>query len=144
MKGYGKLSFRSLKKPKRPGWNQSTIRRFLFLSSPKQKGKKDTWSQVRLKSRNLSCFVVYSSFSKTAPLQRLLSEKGMQSSKLGLWKGYHLSIKGIRIGTFSVKNGCIEYNKKGKRLDLGAEPPLIKLSWISPPPHHNNTKIGCF
>ena len=60
------------------------------------------------KSRNLSCFVVYSSFSKTAPLQRLLSEKGMQSSKLGLRKGYHLSIKGIRIGTFSVKNGCVE------------------------------------
>ena len=36
------------------------------------------------KSRILSCFVVYSSFSKTAPLQRLLSVKGMQGSKLGL------------------------------------------------------------
>ena len=36
------------------------------------------------KSRILSSFVVYSPFSKTAPLQRLLSVKGMQGSKLGL------------------------------------------------------------
>ena len=28
------------------------------------------------KSRNLSCFVVYSSFSKTAPLQRVTFSKG--------------------------------------------------------------------
>ena len=31
--------------------------------------------------------------------------KGMQSSKLGVRKGYHLSIEGIPKGTFSVKNG---------------------------------------
>ena len=38
-------------------------------------------------------------------------------------KGYHSSIKGIyERGTFSVKNGI----QKGKGLDLGAVPPLIK------------------
>lgn len=79
------------------------------------------------KSRNLSCFVVYSSFSKTAPLQRLLSVKGMQSSWCVKGVPLILSIKGIRIGTFSVKNGCIECNKKGKGLDLGEEPLLVKL-----------------
>ena len=42
---------------------------------------------------------------KTVHLQQL---KVMQSSKLGMWKGYHLSIKGIHgIHDFSVKNGML-------------------------------------
>ena len=39
----------------------------------------------------------------------------MQSSKLGMLKGYHLSLDGIQKGTLSVKNGI--YESKG--LDLG-------------------------
>ena len=33
--------------------------------------------------------------------------KGIQSSKLGIWKGYHLSIEGIQkeYRAFSAKNG---------------------------------------
>ena len=46
----------------------------------KLKGTSSVYEKVEF----LSCFVVYSSFSKTAPLQRLLSVKGMQNSKLGL------------------------------------------------------------
>ena len=50
--------------------------------------------------------------------------KGMQSSKQGILKGYHLPIEGIRKGTFFVKNDIL----KGKELDLGAEPPRINIS----------------
>ena len=39
----------------------------------------------------------------------------MLTSKLGIRKGYHLSIEGIRRGYVYVKNGI----KKGKGLDLG-------------------------
>jgi len=50
---------------------------------------------------------------KTGHLQQL---KGMHCSKLGMWKGYHLSVDAVYEGsTFPVK--------KGKGLDLGAEPP---------------------
>ena len=42
--------------------------------------------------------------------------KGMHCFKLGMWKGYQLSVEAVYEGsTFTVK--------KGKRLDLGAEPP---------------------
>ena len=44
----------------------------------------------------------------------------MQSSKEGMWKGYHLSIEGIQKGYLFVKNGIW----KVKGLDLGPEPPL--------------------
>ena len=49
----------------------------------------------------------------------------MLSSKLGVWKGSHLSLKGIqKVGVpFLLK---MVY-KRGKRLNLGAEPPSIKL-----------------
>ena len=40
-----------------------------------------------------------------------------------------MSIEGIRKGYLSVKNGIF----KGKRLDLGAEPTLIKLCCVLPP-----------
>ena len=40
----------------------------------------------------------------------------MHCSKLGMWKGYHLSVEAVSEGsTFTAK--------KGNRLDLGAEPP---------------------
>ena len=39
----------------------------------------------------------------------------MLTSKLGIRKGYHLSIEGTRRGYVYVKNGI----KKGKGLDLG-------------------------
>ena len=51
----------------------------------------------------------------------------MQSSKLGMWKGYHLSIESQERGTFSVENGI----QKDKGLDLGEEPPCIKLCWVA-------------
>ena len=53
----------------------------------------------------------------------------MQSSKIGMWGGHDLSIEGIRKDYFSVKNGIW----KGKGLDLGAEPPHLKLCWVPPP-----------
>ena len=47
----------------------------------------------------------------------------------GMWKGYHLSIEGIRMGHLvSVKNSIC----KGTVLDLGAEPPRIKLFGVPP------------
>ena len=54
--------------------------------------------------------------------------KGMQSSKQGMCKGYHLSIEGIRRGYFFVKKWYI----KRKGLDLGAEPPGITFKWSLP------------
>ena len=53
---------------------------------------------------------------KTVPLQ-------------GMWKGYHLSIEGIRKRHLvSVKNSIC----KGTVLDLGADPPRIKLFGVPP------------
>ena len=47
----------------------------------------------------------------------------------GMWKGYHLSIEGIRKRHLvSVKNSIC----KGTVLDLGAEPPRIKLFGVPP------------
>ena len=54
----------------------------------------------------------------------------MQSSKQGMWKGYQMSIelKVYERGTFFVKNGI----QKGKGLDLGVEPPQVKICWVPP------------
>ena len=43
----------------------------------------------------------------------------MQSSKQGMRKGYHLSLKGVQKGYLFREKWYIE----GKGLDLGAEPP---------------------
>ena len=55
----------------------------------------------------------------TVHLQQL---KGLQISKQGMWKGYHFSTEGIRKGYIKGV-----YKKKAKELDLGAEPPRIKI-----------------
>ena len=47
-------------------------------------------------------------------------------------KGCLFPIKGIRRGAFSEKKKMVY--KKGKGLDLGAEPPRIKLFFLSNPP----------
>ena len=61
-------------------------------------------------------------------------EKEMQSSKISMWRGYHLSIEGIWKGVPSQSKMIY---KKGKVLDLGAEPPppppRIKLCWVPLP-----------
>ena len=64
--------------------------------------------------------------SKTVHLQQ---SEGMQSSKLGMWKGSYLSKEGIQKRYLPVKTGIF----KGKRLDRGAEPTLIKLCCVLPP-----------
>ena len=51
----------------------------------------------------------------------------MQSSKEGMWKGYHLSIRGIRKEFLFHENLYI----KGFGVDLGAEPPCTNIL----PPH---------
>ena len=61
----------------------------------------------------------------TVPLQQ---SKGMQSSKRGMWKGYHLSIEGIQKDSFFVKKWHI---LKGKGLDLMTR---IKFFIVPPPP----------
>ena len=56
--------------------------------------------------------------------------KEMQSSKLGMWKGYHLSIvwKVYEKGSFSVKNSIW----MGKGLDLRAKLYRRILCWVPP------------
>ena len=55
--------------------------------------------------------------------------KGMESSKQGMGKGYHLSIKGIRKGYLFRKGFRKKWyvKDKGKGLDLGTEPPRINI-----------------
>ena len=53
----------------------------------------------------------------------------MQSFKQGMWKGYNLSVEGIRKGYLFCKKWC----KKGEGLDLREEPPSVKLCWVPPP-----------
>ena len=52
---------------------------------------------------------------KTVHLQQLTELKGKQSSKLGMWEGYHLSKEDTRKGTFSAKVVC-------KRVAIEIEP----------------------
>ena len=63
---------------------------------------------------------------KRLHLQQL---KGLQSSKRSMWKGYHLSIEGIRKGYLFRQKWYV----KGKGLDLGAEyppPPPGEKPWV--------------
>ena len=62
---------------------------------------------------------------KTVRLQQL---RGVQSFKQGVWKGYHLSIWGIRKGYLFYQKWLIK--GVGPRL----EPSRIKLCWVTPPP----------
>ena len=54
--------------------------------------------------------------------------KGMQGSKQGMRKEYHLSIEGIQKGYLFREKWYI----KGKGLDLGAEPPCINICRVPP------------
>ena len=69
------------------------------------------------KSRKLSGFVIYSHF------------KNMALKELGMWKGYHFSVNGIR----KEHLFCQRWYIKGKGLDLGAEPPRRKRTPPPPP-----------
>ena len=55
----------------------------------------------------------------------------MQANYESIWKGYPFAIKGIHKsnGYLFCQNGI----QKGKRLDLGAEPPCINLCSVPPP-----------
>ena len=72
-------------------------------------------------------FFIFKESLKTVNLQQLL--KGINNSKLGMWKWYHPSITRIRKGTLFLSKIVYE---KGKALDLGAEPPRIKLCLVPP------------
>ena len=53
---------------------------------------------MALKSLKNVLFLQLIPIQKTVPIQKtahLQQLKGMQSSKQGMWKGYHLSIEGI-------------------------------------------------
>ena len=69
-----------------------------------------------IKSRKRSIFVTDSHI------------KGVQNSIQGMWKGYQLSIKGIQKGYLFREKWYI----KDKGLDLGAEPPRLKICWVPP------------
>ena len=65
---------------------------FRFVLSPKS-ATKGFYGAVK-KSSKFSCFVVYS----WGKYIYSILKRERQSYKLGMWKGYHLSIKGIRKG----------------------------------------------
>ena len=52
--------------------------------------------------------------------------KGMQSSIRGIWKGYHLSIIGIRKGYLCREKWCI----KGKGWTSGGASPFKSTPWV--------------
>ena len=49
-----------------------------------------------------------------------------------MWKGYHVSIEGVRKGYFFSWKMAYKWVLKG--LYIGAEPPCIKCCWATPPP----------
>ena len=53
----------------------------------------------------------------------------MQSSKLGVRKGYHLSVEGIPKGTFSVKNGMYKGVKGWTRGGPSLYKTLLSTLW---------------
>ena len=72
-----------------------------------------------IQSRKRSIFVIDSYLKDSA----FTAVKGIQSSNQRMWKGYHLSLEGIRKGDLS-REKCI---LKGKGLNLGAELPRINI-----------------
>ena len=65
---------------------------------------------------------------KTVYLQQF---KGLQSSKLGMWKGYNLSTEGIQKGYWPFLSKMVY---KGQGLNRVAKPPGVKPCWVPPPP----------
>ena len=132
MKGYGNLSFRSVKKPKRANrfcflWN---ARLPLLLNAPQPYDTKVTFhciilhyntlqmryvtlhytinfnTKVTIQKKSVSPFMAVRKSRKHIKNSAFTAEqlKGMESSKLGVWKRYHLSIEGVRKkGTFLSK-----------------------------------------
>ena len=93
---------------------------------PKRANRYTSWLTVKKSRKRFLVWFVY--VWETVHLQKL---KRMQRSKLGMLRGYHLSLEGIRKGYLVfVKNSIC----KGTVLDLGAEPPRIKLFEYPPPP----------
>ena len=80
---------------------------------------------------NLSFGSVKGPKGRTDATIHLQNFEGMQSSKRGIWKGYHLSVEGIR-KRYPIREKW--YIAGGKGLDLGAEPPRIKVCWLPPFP----------
>ena len=125
MKGYGNLSFRSVKKPKRANrfcflWNAWLE---LLLNAPQPYNTNVTChcitlqyntlhyvtllytvnitTKVTIQKKNLFApFMAVKKSRKHIKNSAFTAEqlKGMESSKLGMWKRYHLSIEGIRKG----------------------------------------------
>ena len=55
--------------------------------------------------------------------------KGMQSSKIGMWKGYHFSMEDMQIGFFYFQNWYLKGHGVGPR---GKASPYNTLSSIHP------------
>ena len=77
------------------------VEKSVWVCKRAQKGYR--WIYSFKKSRKRSIFVV-DSYLKVY-LHQL---KGMQSSKQGMWKGYHLSIEGIRKKCIFCEKWCIK------------------------------------
>ena len=94
------------------------------VKGPKRANRMILWLW---KSREnfLSSFVIYS--------------QGMESSKLGIWKGYHLSMEGTVSGrgVFSRKKNI----QKGKELDLRAELNSQDKTLLRNSPHPRDTDV---
>ena len=132
MKGYGNLSFRSVQRPKRANgfWFLWNARLELLFNAPQPYNTKVTFRCIILHYNTLQMRYVtlhYTiNFNTKVTIQKKICEpfygcekvekhiknsaftaeqlKGMESSKLGVWKRYHLSIEGIRKkGTFLSK-----------------------------------------
>ena len=125
MKGWENLSLWSLKVPKRANrrilWRQenSIVKWIIHIYVILAWGLNHRFPWRRPLPPDIK--------KETVRLQHL---KGMQRSKLVMWKGYHLSLEGIRKGYLFYQ----KWHIKGKGLDLGAEPPGIKLCCAYPLP----------
>ena len=127
--------------------------RYLFQASPEvyerkgksvksvcKKAQKDyqMYFMIVKKSRILSGFVIYSHFKNSAFIAVERDKK-----ELGMWKGYHLSVNGIRKG----HHFCQRWFIKVKGLDLGEEPRRNVNTYFHPPNwrwqiNNSYTKLG--
>ena len=108
-------------------WKGREIYHLSLLKGPK--GLTDEFYGFT-KSRKRSIFVIANDINDGAFIQQL---KGMQSSKQGMWKEYHLSIEGIQKGYLFRDKWYIKGSGVGPR---GGAPQNKHLSFVeySPPP----------